>query len=485
MPARACDRFSSRAAQVADFRSSGVSTAGGDKRFDLARLSCQNAPCSGDNFGFNLTIAKLSQRFLAGLCAAFVSSLVSATATVDNYGYPITDRFAATVVGTPEGYEADLPKRNPLEKRHIDIFPERSLPDLIWYGHNLIYSEALQDDPAPLIFLIAGTGAAHNGAKNVNMARAFYQAGFHVVSLSSPTFPNFVTSASTTGVDGHAQRDAADLYRVMERIWARLEKKIEVTSFNMTGYSLGGFNAAYVAKLDEERKSFNFRRVLLINPPVSIYNSISLLDRMTQNIPGGEDNFARFFNRLVEGFSKIYKEEDNIGGDFLYQAYKAMNLENEELAALIGVSFRVSSGSLVFTSDVMTDFGYVKPKGLELDRYADLKVYNQVVSRLGFTDYYHDFFYPFYKQDYPDMSRDEFIAAISLTEIADYLRSSRKITVMHNQDDIILETGEIEFFNEVFGDRATIYPHGGHCGNINYRDNVAHMLAAFTTEEAR
>ncbi len=427
-----------------------------------------------------MTIANFSQRLLAGLCLLLLASVACATVTVENYGYPITDRFVATVLGTPEDYEAELPKDIPFKKRWLNVFPERHLPDLIWYGQEMIYSEALQDRPAPLIFLIAGTGAAHNGAKNVNMARAFYKAGFHVVSLSSPTYPNFVTSASTTGVVGHAERDAEDLYRVMEMIWAKLDDKIDATSFNLTGYSLGAFNSAYVAKLDDERKSFNFRKVLLINPPVSLYNSISLLDRMVENIPGGEDNFNEFFDRLVEGFSKVYKDEDEIGGDFLYQAYKAMNLKDEELAALIGVSFRMSSGSLVFTSDVMTDFGYVKPKGLVLDRYADITVYNQVVSRLGFTDYYHDFFYPFYKADYPDMSRDEFINAISLRGIADYLRNSPKITVMHNQNDIILEPGEIEFFNEVFGDRATIYPYGGHCGNMNYRDNVAHMVATFT-----
>lgn len=409
-----------------------------------------------------------------------LASLVSAAVTVDHYEYPITDRFVATVVGTPEGYEADLPKSIPFKKQWLNVFPDRQLPDLIWYGQEMIYSIALQNRAAPLIFLVAGTGAAHNGSKNVNMARAFYKAGFHVVSLSSPTYPNFVTSASSTGVVGHAERDAADLYRVMEMIWAKLDGKIDATSFNLTGYSLGAFNAAYLAKLDEERQSFNFRRVLLINPPVSLYNSISLLDRMTQNIPGGEDNFNIFFEQLVQGFSKIYKDEDEIGDDFLYKAYKAMDLKDEALAALIGVSFRLSSGSLVFTSDVMTDYGYVKPKGLVLDRYADLTVYDQVVTRLGFTDYYHDFFYPFYKADYPGMSRDQFIAAISLREIADYLHNTPKITVMHNQDDIILEPGEIEFFNEVFGDRATIYPHGGHCGNMNYRDNVAQMLAAFT-----
>lgn len=431
-----------------------------------------------------MTNKNVSQSLLAGLCLLLLASLASATVTVEDYGYPVTDRFVATVVGTPEGTAPKLPtvQQIKFKKKRINVFPERQLPDLIWYGQEMIYSVALQDHPAPLIFLIAGTGASHSGAKNVNMARAFYKAGFHIVSISSPTFPNFVTSASSTGVVGHAQRDAEDLYHVMELIWAKLDKDIDATSFNLTGYSLGAFNSAYLAKLDEERKSFNFRKVLLINPPVSLYNSISLLDRMTQNIPGGEDNFDQFFNKLVQGFSEVYKQEDDIGEDFLYTAYKAMDLQNEQLAALIGVSFRMSSASLIFTSDVMTDFGFVKPKGLELDRYASITKYNQVLTRVGFTDYYHEFFYPFYKKDYPDMTRDEFISAISLTEIADYLRGSEKITVMHNQDDIILLPGEIEFFNDVFGDRATIYPYGGHCGNMNYSENVAHMVGTFTGE---
>ncbi len=437
------------------------------------------APRSGDIVGTHVTIGKISQGLLAGLCGLLLSTV--ATATVENYGYPITDRFVATVVGTPVAYEADLPKKIPFKKRRIEIFPDRTLPDVLWYGQELIYSEALQKHKAPLIFLIAGTGAAHNGGKNKNMARAFYQAGFHVVSLSSPTYPNFVTAASKTGVVGHAEKDAEDLYRVMEMIWARLKEKIDVSGFNVTGYSLGGFNAAFVSKLDEERKVFNFERVLLINPPVSIYNSISLLDRMIENIPGGPDNFETFFNKLVEGFSKIYKQQDDaIGGDFLYKVYEAMDLKDEQLAALIGTSFRLSSGSLVFTSDVVSDFGYIKPKGLTLDRHADLTVYNEVAVRLGFTDYYHEFFYPYYREEYPDKSRDEFISAISLTKIADYLRSSEKITVMHNADDVILEPGEIDFFRDVFGDRATIYPHGGHCGNMNYKDNVAHMVGTFT-----
>lgn len=435
-----------------------------------------------------MTIPKSTQVFIAGLCALLFASLAGASVTtvpsvvnVKDYGFPITDRFEATVVGTPSGFEAALPANIPFRERRITIFPDRKTPDVFFYGSELIYSVALQRDAAPLIFLIAGTGAAHNGTKNTNMARAFFQAGFHVVSISSPTFNNFVIAASENGVVGHAERDAADLYRVMEMIWAELKGDITATSFNLTGYSLGGFNAAFVSKLDEERRSFNFERVLLINPPVSIYNSISLLDRMTQNIPGGVDNFDTWVDNLIHAYTKVYKEStDAVGDDFLYKAYKALDLKDEQLAALIGTSFRISSSSLTFTSDVMADYGYIKPKGLTLNRYSDLSVYNDVALRLGFTDYYHEFFYPYYEREHPGKTREQFISAISLKSIADYLRSTQKITVMHNADDVILEPGEINFFREVFGDRATIYPHGGHCGNMNYRDNVAHMVATFT-----
>jgi len=412
-------------------------------------------------------------------------AISSLAASAEEYGSPIKDKYAATVVGTPIEYYAKLPEKIPFHTRRAVIFPDRKVPDVFFFDSQLLYSVALQNRAAPLIFLIAGTGASHNGGKNYQMARAFYQAGFHVVSISSPTYTNFVIAASRTGVPGHAEHDAEDIYRVMEHIYDSLQvrDKIEVTSFNVTGYSLGAFNTAYVTKLDEERKTFNFRRALLINPPVSLYNSISLLDRMAENIPGGADNFNLFFKDLVRGFSVVYNREtsENIAGpDFLYEAYKGMDLQNEQLAALIGVAFRLSSSSMVFASDVMTNFGFVKPANLQLDRYSDLSMFNSVSTRLGFTEYYHDYFYPYFRENDNAGSRDSFVQSESLTNIQDYLRNTSKITLMGNEDDIILEPGEVNFFRDVFGDRAKIYPSGGHCGNMSYRDNVAHMINTFT-----
>jgi hypothetical protein len=426
------------------------------------------------------------KHFLLRSCVA-VLGLLLATASwgaTEEYGYPIKDPYVATVVGTPTEYYADLPDKIPFHTRRLLVFPDREVPDTFFYDRELLYSVALQKKSAPLIFLIAGTGSSHNGGTNKQMALAFYQAGFHVVSISSPTFSNFVIAASRTGVPGHAEHDAEDIYRVMEKIHTLLLEvdDIEITGFNLTGYSLGGYNSAYVAKLDEQRKSFNFDRVLLINPPVSLYNSISLLDRMAENIPGGIDNFGLFFDDLVRGFGEVYKRADSTvdSGNFLYAAYQALDLKDEELAALVGTAFRLSSGSMVFASDVMTDYGFVKPRGMKLDRYSDLATFRRVVYRLGFTDYYHEYFYPYYRDNENVGSRDAFIKSESLTHIEDYLRNSPKISVIHNEDDIILEPGEIDFFRDVFGDRAKIYPYGGHCGNMSYRDNVAHMINTFT-----
>ncbi len=50
---------------------------------------------------------------------------------------------------------------------------------------------------------------------------------------------------------------------------------------------------------------------------------------------------------------------------------------------------------------------------------------------------------------------------------------------MHNADDIIMAPGEIDWLVDVFGDRTTIYPRGGHCGNMAYTQNVADMTAYF------
>lgn len=79
----------------------------------------------------------------------------------------------------------------------------------------------------------------------------------------------------------------------------------------------------------------------------------------------------------------------------------------------------------------------------------------------------------------PSITEPEMIKQLSLYPLEEYLRNSPKIGLIGNENDIILRPGEIDYLRDVFGNRATIYPHGGHCGNMAYPDNVKAMIGFF------
>ena len=398
------------------------------------------------------------------------------------YDYPLADPFVATVISTPAEYAQVLPQKVPVKMDSIALFPHRKVPGILWNLKALRYSYLCQKNPAPLIFLIAGTGASFQSAKMQIMQRAFYQAGFHVISLSSPTHPNFIVAASTSGVPGHLEEDSADLYRVMQAIREKIHEKMSVTEVYLTGYSLGAAQSAFIARLDEKEHAFNFRKVLLINPPVSLYNSVIILDKLLENIPGGPDNFNAFYKKIVKAFTEVYVEGDAVAlnAQFLYQAYKYRKPEKiENVAALIGIDFRISSENMVFVTDVLTKAGYVVPRGLELGRHAKVTEYAKILARLSFQDYFEGIFLPHFQALHPTLTEAELIRQMSLAHIENYLRTTPKLGLIHNEDDIILQPGEIEYLRDVFGNRAIIFPHGGHCGNMGYPDNVDAMVGFF------
>jgi pimeloyl-ACP methyl ester carboxylesterase len=412
---------------------------------------------------------------------AVVLLTASGLAAAESYDYPYANPYYATVVGTPETVRATVPERIPIKTRRLSRYEGRKIPDALWYGERLDYSYAKQKGPAPLVFVIAGTGASHASEKNLFLMRALYGAGFHVVGITSPTYPTFVIAASTTMVPGEQRSDAKDIYAVMEKIWADIGSKMQVTSFNLTGYSLGGTNAAFVAMLDEERKSFNFEKVLLINPSVHLYNSISKLDRFLENIPGGIDNFNKMFHKIVDRIGTVYKKSTTVSfsPDLVFEAFRENPPRDEELAALIGVSFRLSSSALVFTSDVMTNYGFIKPANEILTRNTKLDDYAQVSLRIGFTDFFHEYAWPYFEKSTTAKTRAEFADMQSLASIQDYLISARKIGVVDNRDDIILVPGEIEFLVDTFDTRAKIFPVGGHLGNLQQRETTAYIVDFF------
>jgi len=402
------------------------------------------------------------------------------------YFYPYVNPLEATVMELPPYSQVDLPDRVPTRTFKLKVFPDRQIPKVFWYEKGLVCSLTYQKKKAPLVFVIAGTGARYNSPKMVNMQKALYQAGYHVISLTSPTHMQFIINASSTMTPGHVYEDAKDLYRVMQLAWDKVKDDIEVSGFHLTGYSLGGMQSAFVAKLDDEKKIFNFKRVLLINPPVNLYNSVNILDQMlVDNIPGGLDNFDSWIDTVME---KLAEAEEDMGywelsGDYIYKAYKRFPPREDFLASLVGVAFRMSSTNMIFAADVMKGGGYITPKDVRMSNSTSLVKFMLVGEHTSFADYFTEHFVPFFQQKDASLTEEKLIDILSLRSIEPYLRRTGKIGLLHNEDDIILQQGEIDYLEEVFGTRANIYSIGGHCGNMNHPDVVDFYSNFFAGQE--
>jgi pimeloyl-ACP methyl ester carboxylesterase len=402
------------------------------------------------------------------------------------YDYPFMNPYEATVIGTPSFYQPALTEYPPVKDYEITVFDDRRVPDVFWYTRFFRFSLVSQKESAPLVFVIAGTGSSHESAAMQMFQKAFFDAGFHVLSLSSPTHPNFIVNASTTRVPGHLVEDAEDLYRVMAMAYDRVRDDIDVTECHLMGYSLGGAQAAMVANIDDQKKRFGFRRVLMINPPVSLYHSAGILDRLLNaNLsmdPGAVD---RFFDKYMTLFSEIYRRNDllKFDEDFLFHIYKAYPQKEKDLQILIGLSFRNAATSMIFVSDVMSRSGFVVPPERELGPTDSLTDYFKVLGKTGFTDYFDEFFLPFFRNRYPALSEAQLKHQMSLKGIESFLREADHIGLLHNEDDIILARGELAYLLDVFQSRAIVFPTGGHLGNLAHQEVVAAILSFF--KEAR
>ena len=392
------------------------------------------------------------------------------------YDYPLDNPFAATVVGTPAEFRAALPKNYDVEEFRLDLFPDREVPEVLWYLDGLAFSLARQPGPAPLIFSIAGTGSDSRSRLMRILESVLVGYGFHVISVASPTHPNFVVSGSETSVPGRVGVDVQDLYRAMEAAYAHVKDEIEVTDIYLTGYSLGAWHAAFLAHMDEEEKAFEFGKVLLINPPVSLFDSIGILDRMLEeSIPGGLAGINDFFDQAFAAFTEIYKETEFVDftDDFLYRAYRRFSPTDDDLAALVGLAFRLAANNMAFTADVMNGGGYIVPRGAELGITTTLTPFFRSGIRVGFLRYLEDLFAPYYIARDDGTDFESLVAEANLKRIDGYLRRTRRIGLLANADDIILGPGDIEYLGELFEGRALILPNGGHLGNLEHRYVVA------------
>ncbi len=196
----------------------------------------------------------------------------------------------------------------------------------------------------------------------------------------------------------------------------------------------------------------------------------------------GIDNSTNFYDLVLGKLTRYFNDKGylDINEAMLYDFQQSTErLSDEQMAMLIGTSFRFSSADIVFTSDLLNRRGLITPRDYRITESTSLTPFFQMALRCDFDCYIAEQLMPMWRARYDGGSLDQLIDKSSLYALEDYLKGSDKVAVMHNADDLILGQGDIGFLRRTFGDRLTLYPRGGHCGNLNYRVNADAMLEFF------
>lgn len=399
-------------------------------------------------------------------------------AHAEEYTYPYHDPYLATVTGAALNADGLTPgiKRQVV---HVPVLPDRDkLPQLEGRGE---LSVALypQKRPAPLVFILPGTGSNPYFGLATYFAKLFYQNGSHVVILPSPMSWNFALAASRSGAPGYTPDDARDLYEAMQRTLAVLKAShgVKITRITFMGMSLGALEGAYLSLLDGADGKIGIARYLLVNPPLDVVSVLKTLDewgalQATFGPERSKEIQARALG-IVESFTN-QKRDDLAAFDVLAKGFGTFS--TEELQFLIAEYLQTVLPELVTVTQAIHDQRTLTaPKD-------DVRKRLQEAKGTTFTEYSDTFALPVWRAQTGEtgLDSDGFGAKGSLAAILERLRGNPRVFIMHNTDDFLAGPTSIDRLKEVLGDQVILYPYGGHLGNLWFPQNRATVRRLLT-----
>jgi hypothetical protein len=385
----------------------------------------------------------------------------------------------ATVFGTPPQDVAPMPATVPLVEINISMPWARPVPEVFWFDRKLRVWFSAQDKPAPLAIVIAGTGGDGNTTSLSRLRGALYGAGYHVLTMPSPTFPGFIVSTSSTGVAGDMMQDGHDLYAAMQRVVAHLPKKPIITEIDVLGYSLGGTNAGVVKFLDAREHKLNIHRAVMIEPPVNLFDSVGRLDNLfALSIGSGDVGVERLYQQLYAQLANLYRASDRVHIDenFLLSAAAAVLTTDAQFSAAIALTFRIDLMDMFFAGDLYAGTGVVVDSNHPPKPGDPLDKIEMILRGKPFSEYYSKVFAPYYLKHRPNSTSESLIAENRLDVIGDALRTDPDYYVQTNSDDLILDQADLAWLKSTLGSRIAVYNHGGHLGNLGDKQQVSDML---------
>lgn len=343
-------------------------------------------------------------------------------------------------------------------------------------GRSLPFSLWLKPEPAPLAYILPGFGGHRLGEASLALAEIAYRNGYSVVTVSSPTNWEFMRYGATVTVPGYGPVDSHDLHLALTAIDRQLEVEYpgRLLARRLSGISMGAYETLLIAAAHEDAAKNGllvFDLYVAMNPPVSLEHALLQLDRF-YNAPMALPPVERK-ERIEEIFAKVlYLSHGELEPDMMLPFTR---LESE---FLIGLSFRLDLQFLLLQSQELNDLGVLMTKRSALHMAPAFRE----ASEYSYMEYFYAFVLPYYAARDPEVSLDEtgerrLFERSDLRSVAQGLRSNERVRLFSNENDFLLRPEDIVWLRATLGDRVTLFPAGGHLGNL-HREAIQKVIAA-------
>ncbi|CAI8732807.1 alpha/beta hydrolase [Methylocaldum szegediense] len=392
------------------------------------------------------------------------------------YGYPYKNAYTATAT---VAILKDCEQRYVWEESQdleLELIPGRNEVPLLEGKGKLRVRYSPYPGPSPLVFVLPGFGgSAYSGAVRY-LAQLLTDHGFQVLSLPSPFHWNFTLAASRSALPGLTERDSEDMYRAMQAALNAVRERFhpEITRIGLVGLSHGALTAAFVRKFDLERKEIGFDATLMINPPIDLLGAIRTIEQLAnlEKLYTEQQRSSIQSYAIGTGRAALSRSIEDPG--YFADWDRRLQLDDEQIRYLIGWTLRQPVGSSLYVSSLVNpSMGFLQTPiswGYRSARLEEARSYSLMA-------YLEKVLVPHLERRKQTLSFEELVRASSLKSIAPTLGNDPTVYLMHNADDFLVSEEDLRSIERIFGDRAIIYPHGGHLGNLWYTQNRRDILA--------
>ncbi len=359
-------------------------------------------------------------------------------------------------------------------------------------GKQLPYSLWLQDEPALLVFIVPGIGSHRSATNAVKLAESAFERGYSAVTISSPFNPEFMEFGLSALYPGYTPSDAADVYRALGEIRADLEQRHpgRITSSSLMGYSLGGIVTLFISQLERKTReagALHFERVVAINPAVDLQYAVGRFDDYFDAPLAWPQDQRRA--RATETAKKAYVISQDTDSAQI-EKYKTLPFQLDESNFLLGLSSRATTLQTISAAHQRGGSELTLIPGSAGGFYG---AFATDVASNTLTRYMNELAIPYFvEREGRQQTPVQLFANANLYSQEAALRDDPRIHVFTNEDDFLLRKADLVWLEELFEGRITVFPGGGHLGNMYLEPVQAAFVTALgapergqTTTEAR